>query len=126
MTKRITFKEIRSKAKGNPFLVLDNGRFPNPWLSPDDLQAILDNEAEVRAFIARHRSAPVLTVVPSPVVSVTPARPVAPATEPQRETPPAPAEPVAAAPAPPAPDINPRVAALVSRALGNDPAMRLS
>lgn len=126
-----------SKKKGNPFLVIDNGRFPNPWLSPDDLQALLDNEAAVRSFIAEHRSKPSLTVLPRPV---TPTAAV-PAPTPKQAS--EPSEVAPAPPAPPAPlpkeegvseastprvqaqtditsNINPRVAALVAKAMGTD------
>ncbi len=140
----ITIEVVLSK-KNNPFIAIKGGRAYGlpPWLSPEEAQAVLDNEATVRAFIAQNRSnrpmsvtttaaprvpkvvtpPPNLTVVPTP-----PAPAVERAAEPQREPAPAPLPP----PLPPLPkqegvsrqqtditqNLNPKVAALVARAMG--------
>lgn len=131
--KNITITTIRSR-KGNPFLVIGGGRsfgLP-PWLTAEEAQGVLDNIDTVRAFIAENRNKRPLTVVP---------RPVAPVVEPQREPAPAPALAVVPQPAAPTPpdasepsgpprapaqtdittNINPKVAALVARAMGTKP-----
>lgn len=118
-TNIITFKEIRSKARGNPFLIVENGRFPNPWLSPADLQAILDNEEAVREFIGRHASPPRAVAAPLPP----PAPVIAQEPEPEAQEPIAPPttpRPVRPAPVKTVVPVNDRVAALVNRAIGKD------